>query len=116
MEVAMAKADATLETYLEGLDLAGLIDLREKLDGMIAQQAEGRRRELEAELEKLSSLTGGRRTAVAPTEKRTRGPAAPKYRSKQEPQQTWAGRGQRPKWLVEEMKDTGAALETFLIK
>jgi len=43
------------------------------------------------------------------------GKVAPKYRNPAEPSQTWAGRGQQPKWLAAET-GKGRALEEFLIK
>ena len=112
----MAKAETTVETYLDGLDLDGLLALRDKIDELISAQADDRRRQLELELEKLASITGGRRTAIVPTEKRTRGPATAKYRSLSNPDLTWANRGQKPKWLLAEMEETGKPIEAFLIK
>jgi len=43
------------------------------------------------------------------------GQVAPKYRNPADPSQTWAGRGQQPKWLAAET-GKGRALEEFLIK
>jgi len=43
------------------------------------------------------------------------GKVAPKYRNPTDPSQTWAGRGQQPKWLAAET-GKGRALEEFLIK
>ena len=43
------------------------------------------------------------------------GKVAPKYRNPADPSQTWAGRGQQPKWLAAET-GKGRALEEFLIK
>ena len=43
------------------------------------------------------------------------GKVAPKYRNPANPSETWAGRGQQPKWLAAET-GKGRALEDFLIK
>lgn len=43
------------------------------------------------------------------------GKVAPKYRNPADPSQTWAGRGQQPKWLAAET-GKGRALEDFLIR
>ena len=43
------------------------------------------------------------------------GKVAPKYRNPADPSQTWAGRGQQPKWLAAET-GKGRALDEFLIK
>jgi DNA-binding protein H-NS len=42
------------------------------------------------------------------------GKVAPKYRNPADPAQTWAGRGQPPRWLAAELK-SGKKLEDFLI-
>jgi DNA-binding protein H-NS len=43
------------------------------------------------------------------------GKVQPKYRNPADPSQTWAGRGQQPKWLAAYTAQ-GRALEDFLIK
>jgi DNA-binding protein H-NS len=42
--------------------------------------------------------------------------APPKYRHPKNPDQTWAGRGRMPGWLVSELKKKGVKLDNFLIK
>lgn len=46
--------------------------------------------------------------------KSTRKSVEPRYRSKQNPVDTWTGRGKQPRWLVAELEN-GAKLEDFLI-
>ena len=46
--------------------------------------------------------------------KTTRKSVEPRYRSKANPEDTWTGRGKRPRWLVAEL-EKGAKLESFLI-
>jgi DNA-binding protein H-NS len=62
--------------------------------------------------------------AATPASKATRkgagkdkptGKVAPKYRNPSNPAETWAGRGQPPRWLAAELK-TGKTLEDFLIR
>ena len=43
------------------------------------------------------------------------GKVAPKYRNPQNPAETWAGRGQQPKWMATQIAG-GKKLEDFLIK
>ena len=43
------------------------------------------------------------------------GKVAPKYRNPADPSQTWAGRGQQPKWLASQLGGS-KRLEDFLIK
>lgn len=44
----------------------------------------------------------------------TRKTVEPRYRNKNNPQDTWTGRGKQPRWLVAEL-DKGAKLEDFVI-
>ena len=43
------------------------------------------------------------------------GKVAPKYRNPQNPSETWAGRGQQPKWMATQIAG-GKKIEDFLIK
>ena len=76
----------------------------------------------------MAELFGGNSAAKAAgktkpgTAKKTRKPSksagskvAPKFRNPANPSQTWAARGQRPKWLVAEIAK-GRKLEDFAIK
>lgn len=66
---------------------------------------------------------GGAPKAAAPVPSKGRkttkgyklGKVAPKYRNPDDPAQTWAGRGQQPKWLAERIAQ-GRKLEDFLIR
>jgi len=60
------------------------------------------------------ATTATKATKVSSKGKST-GKVAPKYRNPTDPSQTWAGRGQQPKWLAAET-GKGRALEEFLIK
>ena len=46
--------------------------------------------------------------------KTTRKALEPRYRNKNNPADTWTGRGKQPRWLVAEL-EKGAKLEDFLI-
>ena len=74
----------------------------------------------------ISELFGGAaapKTAAAPAAAKARkttkgyklGKVEPKYRNPANPSETWAGRGQQPKWLAAETAK-GRKLEEFLIK
>ena len=74
----------------------------------------------------IAELFGGAampKTAAAPAAAKGRkttkgyklGKVEPKYRNPADPSQTWAGRGQQPKWLAAETAK-GRKLEEFLIK
>jgi DNA-binding protein H-NS len=72
--------------------------------------------ELRSELEKQLAAMGGAKSmnGKASGNSSLKGrKVPPKYRSRSG--ETWAGRGQRPKWLVAAMKK-GKKIESFLIK
>ena len=62
---------------------------------------------------------GKKGTAAKTARKSTKGyklgKVAPKYRNPQNPADTWAGRGQQPKWMSTQIA-AGRKLEDFLIK
>lgn len=52
---------------------------------------------------------------AARTKGKSTGKVAPKYRNPADPSQTWAGRGQPPRWLAAELK-AGKKVDDFLIR
>jgi DNA-binding protein H-NS len=88
---------------LTGMDVEALLNLRNQIDRRLA--------ELRTELEKqLDALIG----QPKPKGKSLKGrKVPPKYRSPDG--QTWAARGQKPKWMVAVLK-RGKKMEDFLIK
>src|SRR6266404_7497905 len=85
---------------LKGMNVEALLSLRSQIDKRLV--------ELRTELEKqLAALTG-----KAPKGSLRGRKVPPKYRSPSG--ETWAGRGARPKWLVEALKK-GKRVEDFLI-
>ena len=94
---------------LSGMDVPALMALRTQVDDALAE----RRKELEQQLKALGKAVDG----AARDGRRGSSPLAgrsvpPKYRLGN---QTWAGRGQLPKFLVEAMKEQGKKLDDFLI-
>jgi DNA-binding protein H-NS len=89
---------------LKGMDAQALMNLRTQIDKRL--------HELRAELEKqLEALIGQAKRKASSSLKGKKVP--PKYRSPKG--ETWAGRGARPKWMVEALKK-GKKIESFLIK
>jgi DNA-binding protein H-NS len=86
--------------------------LRSQVEAAISAKLGQRRSEIESELAKLDRLGG--RTRAAKTGRGRMGPVAPKYRNPENPAETWAGRGLKPRWLTAALKG-GKKLEDFLI-
>jgi len=94
---------------LSRMDVQALMDLRDQVD----QRLREHRAEIQKQLERIALLGGekvarGRRRG-SPLQGRK---IAPKYRGPSG--ETWAGRGAKPRWLVDAIKG-GKKLENFLI-
>jgi len=87
--------------------------LRKRSDEQPTQQDQ--RRELESELAKLNRFQGGKTLRKNGSGFGLRGPVPPKYRNPQNPEETRAGRGLRPKWLTAAIKG-GKSADDFLIR
>ena len=92
---------------LTGMNVEALMSLRNQIDRRLAEL----RTELEKQLEALSGQAKGKAIRISSSLKGRKVP--PKYKSPSG--ETWAGRGQRPKWMVEALKK-GKKMESFLIK
>ena len=116
------------------MTVAQLLQLRDKVQTSLSRKVMAERRELEHKIGLLSKLEssapqngrsttrrgrGGRRAVAVragngkshPLKGRT---VVPKYRDPANPNQTWAGRGQAPRWLVA-YEDQGRKRDEFLI-
>jgi len=85
------------------MNVEALLNLRNQIDERLV--------ELRAELEKQLAAIAGQPKPKGKSLKGKKVP--PKYRSPSG--ETWAGRGARPKWMVEALKK-GKKMESFLIK
>jgi DNA-binding protein H-NS len=99
---------------LKSMSVAKLQVLRSQVDAAISAKISERRHELESELSKLDGHAGGGRRGRPPGRGGARGAVAPKYRNPENPAETWAGRGLRPRWLTAAIK-SGKKLEDFAI-
>jgi DNA-binding protein H-NS len=101
---------ATLKT----MSVSKLQDLKSKVEAAISERVRTRRQELEAALSKLGGYSGRSGRGRPAGRGGSRGPVAPKYRNPENPAETWAGRGLKPRWLVAALKG-GKKLEAFAI-
>jgi|SRR6266436_5995135 DNA-binding protein H-NS len=92
---------------LSGMNVEALMDLRKRVDKRLLE----RRAELEKELAALDGQPKGKALRIGSSLKGKKVP--PKYRSRSG--ETWAGRGARPRWLVEALKK-GKKIDDFLIE
>jgi DNA-binding protein H-NS len=96
---------------LSGMTVEALMDLRKRVDEMLSERSA----ELQKQLERMEAIAVvGRLGIVRGGRSALKGrKVPPKYRSRSG--ETWAGRGQRPKWMVEALKK-GKKMESFLIE
>src|SRR5271155_5028312 len=78
---------------------------------MLSSKVVEQRRTLESELSKLGRFQPGKSGSKVA---RGYGAVAPKYRNPENPTETWAGRGLKPRWLTAAIK-SGKKAEDFLI-
>jgi DNA-binding protein H-NS len=96
---------------LKLMSVEKLSKLRVQVEATLASKVADERRALESELTKLSRIgvsQGRERRATA------RGKVPAKYRNPENPAETWAGRGLKPRWLAAAIK-AGKKLEHFAI-
>jgi DNA-binding protein H-NS len=99
---------------LKTMTIAKLRDLKSHVEAAISRKISERRHELEYELSKLDGHHGGTRRGRPAGRGGPRGAVAPKYRNPENPAETWAGRGLRPRWLVAALKG-GKKIEDFAV-
>jgi len=93
---------------LSGMTVEALLDLQKR----IGETLLARRAEIEQQLERMGAVAGGARVVRGRRSALKGKKVPPKYRSPSG--ETWAGRGARPKWMVEALKK-GKKLDDFLI-
>ena len=99
---------------LKSMSIEKLARLRDQIDEVLASKVIEQRRALESELSKLGRYSGGPGRAKGLGRGGARGAVAPKYRNPDNPSETWAGRGLKPRWLAAAIKE-GKKIEDFAI-
>src|SRR6478736_10554790 len=99
---------------LKTMSVAQLMKFKEQIEDVLTAKVSEQRRVLESELSKLDRLEGARRGKAASGRGGARGAVAPKYRNPENPSETWAGRGLKPRWLTAAIKG-GKKPDDFLI-
>ena len=94
---------------LKTMSIDKLVKLKDQVEAALASKVIEQRRALESELSKLGRYQGGRTGRGG-----SKGAVSPKYRNPENPSETWAGRGLKPRWLRGAMKG-GKSLEHFAI-
>jgi DNA-binding protein H-NS len=96
---------------LKSMSIDKLSKLKDQVDTILHTKVADERRNLQADLAKLSRFSTSQLRSKGLG---VRGPVAPKYRNPENPSETWAGRGLTPRWLAAAIK-AGKKLEHFSI-
>jgi DNA-binding protein H-NS len=99
---------------LKSMSIEKLVALKDQIEAMLSSKVVEQRRALESELAKLGRFQGGKSGSKVARGFGARGAVAPKYRNPENPAETWAGRGLKPRWLAAAIK-SGKKPEDFLI-
>src|SRR5262250_21619 len=91
---------------LDGLSADDLWSLHVEVSQLLQQRIQTEKTRLEERLKQLTAPVSARRPYP---------PVSPKYRNPDQPSETWAGRGKRPRWLVAQL-GSGKRIEDFKIK
>ena len=94
---------------LKSMSIDKVAKLKDQVDVILRTKIADERRALEIQLGRLSRLSTSKAMKSG-----GRGPVAPKYRNPENPSETWAGRGLKPRWLAAALR-AGKKLEHFSI-
>lgn len=98
---------------LDAMQLSELRDLRNKVERAINSYEDRRKKEALAAVE-LAAREHGFNLAELTGVKVTRSRIAAKYANPADADQTWSGRGRKPRWVQEHL-DNGGALDDLTI-
>ena len=93
-------------TELDRMSADDLWSLHVEVSQLLQQRIQTEKARLEERLKQLKAPVSGRRPYP---------PVSPKYRNPDQPSETWAGRGKRPRWLVAQL-GSGKRIDDFRIK
>lgn len=97
---------------LKGMTAGQLLTLRDDIDAILGGMA----KELEAQLVQISSIKLPAKRGPQKRKSKLAGrKVPPAFRNPDNKQETWAGRGMKPKWLTAALKG-GKKLEAFAVK
>ena len=98
---------------LKSMSLDKLVALKNQIEAVLSAKVIEQRRTLQAGLSKLARFQGSARPKIG-FGLGNPGKVAAKYRNPDNPAETWAGRGLKPRWLAAAIK-SGKKMDDFLI-
>lgn len=98
----------------KSMTIDALVGLRNKVEAALGTKVADERRVLKSELAKLTRYQSPGSRSKSSLRLGARAKVAPKYRNPENPGETWAGRGLKPRWLAAAIK-SGKKLDDFSI-
>jgi DNA-binding protein H-NS len=99
---------------LKTMSIEKLVELKGRVEAALSAKITEERRALQTKLASLTNFKGGAKGPKPRGGRGVQGAVAPKYRNPENPAETWAGRGLKPRWLTAAIK-SGKKAEDFLI-
>ena len=100
------------ERTLTEMALDELWALHQSIGAILASRLESQKRGLEDRLRRLRA--DAEPEHVLKASRRPYPAVSPKFRNPAQPDQTWSGRGKRPRWIIE-LLNTGMSIQDFQI-
>ena len=100
---------------LDRMSYAELAELRNEVDRTMVEKQNAERVALRQKLADMAKQHGLTLDEVLGKGRKGKGSVAPKYRDPKNPENTWAGRGRMPLWMVAATKGSKAKKDDFLI-
>jgi DNA-binding protein H-NS len=100
-------------TGIEKASYKELVEARDAIDEALAKRKEEERSEVRRKIAELANESGFELTELFGGKRGgKRAASGAKYRNPKDASQTWTGRGRKPNWLVEALRQ-GAKIENF---
>jgi DNA-binding protein H-NS len=104
-----------VELGLDRKNTDDLWSLHLQISQLLKQRIQQEKLRLEERLRLLRNEERLRLSGNPESARRPYPPVAPKYRNPNQPSETWAGRGKRPRWLIAQLR-SGKRIDDFKIK
>lgn len=109
-----------MKTDISNLSVEQLKALQKEADVLIETKTEQAIIDAYNQVNEIAASVGYRiedllKVGQEKTKKKTRKSVEPRYRNKNNAEETWTGRGKQPRWLVLELEKPNVKLDDFLI-
>jgi DNA-binding protein H-NS len=101
---------------INSMNFDELLALKAKVEAAIATRVAQERKRLTASLQRLDDISGSAGRRGRPNGSGKGRTLAAKYRNPENPRETWAGRGLKPRWLAAALKGGKKKLSDFAIE